>query len=308
MVRLIRGFRPHIVHTHTAKAGAIGRLAARMALGRGVVVVHTYHGHVLTGYFGPARTAAFRWLERLLGLVSDRLVGVSQATVDDLVRLRIAARRKFTMIPLGLELDRFLAIDTAPSGAFRDELGAAPDECVALFVGRLVPIKRVDLAIRAVAEARRRGARLRLVVAGDGELRRSLERLAEELGLCGHVSFLGFREDLDRLVEGADLALLTSDNEGTPVALIEAAAGSRPSVATAVGGVRDIVTWETGRLAPAGDVTGVADVLVELAEDPIARATLGKAARTHVRSKYSSDRLLRDIDQLYSVLLAKRAA
>jgi glycosyltransferase involved in cell wall biosynthesis len=306
LVRLMRAFRPHIVHTHTAKAGAIGRLAARIALGRGVVVVHTYHGHVLEGYFGTGRTAAFRWLERVLALLSDRLVGVSQATVDDLVRLRISPRRKFAIIPLGLELDRFLAIDGAADG-LRRELGASPDDCIALFVGRLVPVKRVDIALQAVAGARRRGARLKLAVVGNGALRPSLEELVGQLELRGHVRFLGFREDLDRLVAGADVALLTSDHEGTPVALIEAAAGSRPSVATAVGGVEDIVSIHTGRIAPARDVERLADALAELAADPSARASLGKAARAHVRSIYSSERLLRDIDDLYSSLLAARA-
>jgi glycosyltransferase involved in cell wall biosynthesis len=306
LVRLMRSFRPDIVHTHTAKAGAVGRIAARIALGRRVVVVHTYHGHVLTGYFGPMKSGVYRWIERLLGLVSDQLVGVSQATVDELVRLRVAARRKFRVVPLGLDLDRFLAIDSGSDVSFRDEVGASSGDCVVLMVGRLVAIKRVDVALRAVALANAQGADVILAVVGDGEERATLERLASDLGLReARVRFLGFRHDLDRLVAGADVALLTSDNEGTPVALIEAGAGALPSVATDVGGVSDIVTPATGRLVPARDVEGLATALVELARDPDLRRSLGAAARAHVGPTYSSERLTADIDALYSALLER---
>jgi glycosyltransferase involved in cell wall biosynthesis len=307
LVRLMRGFRPQIVHTHTAKAGTLGRVAARIALGRRVVVIHTYHGHVLSGYFGPLKNALFRSIERVLGLLSDRLVAVSQATAEDLVQMRIAPRSKFEVIPLGLDLESFLAVEPGSGSSFRAAVGAGPNDCLALFVGRLVPIKRVDLALRAVAEARSRGARLKLAVVGDGELRLALESLARELGLDGAVSFLGFRDDLERLVEGADVALLTSDNEGTPVALIEASAGGRPSVATAVGGVGDVVTPSTGRLTPAGQPSRIADELTDLARDPGLRARLGAAAREHVRASYSSKRLIDDIDRLYGALLSERA-
>jgi len=308
LIRLMRSFRPDIVHTHTAKAGALGRLAARIALGGRPLVVHTYHGHVLTGYFGAAKTLAFRWVERILGLITDRLVGVSQSTVDDLVRLRIARRNKFTVVRLGLDLDRFLTIEPEDGTAFRQEIGAGKEECVALSVGRLVPIKRIDIALQAVAHARSCGAPVFLVVVGDGQLRGSLERMADRFGIRNAVRFLGFRNDLDRVVAGSDIALLTSDNEGTPVALIEAAAGALPSVATAVGGVAEIVTAATGRLAPAGDVLGIGDALANLAGDAELRARLGAAGRAHVRSAYAAERLLHDIDDLYSSLIARRAA
>jgi glycosyltransferase involved in cell wall biosynthesis len=308
LVRLIRDFRPQIVHTHTAKAGTIGRLAARIALGRDVIVIHTYHGHVLSGYFGPVKNAVFRSIERVLGLLTDRLVAVSEATADDLVRLRIAPRSKFEVIRLGLDLERFLSTEAGSGSSFRDTLGAGPQDCLALLVGRLVPIKRVDVALRAVAEARSRGASVKLAIVGDGELRPELAALAHDLGLDGAVSFLGFRDDLDLLVEGADVALLTSDNEGTPVALIEASAGGRPSIATAVGGVGDVVTPATGRLTQAGQPSRIADELTQLAADPDLRARLGAAAREHVRSSYSAQRLIGDVDRLYTAVLSERAA
>ena len=148
LVRSIRRLRPDIVHTHTAKAGMLGRLAAVLAGAPRPMIVHTYHGHVLEGYFGPARNAAYRGLERQLGAISDRLIGVSTATVDDLVRLGVAPRSKFRVIPIGLDLDPFLATTAEAGAAFRRQVGAGPDEILVTFVGRLVAIKRVDVCSR----------------------------------------------------------------------------------------------------------------------------------------------------------------
>ncbi|MCW2990193.1 MAG: glycosyltransferase, partial [Solirubrobacterales bacterium] len=250
LVRIIRRFRPAIVHTHTAKAGFIGRIAALIAVRPRPVIVHTYHGHVLSGYFGRVVTAAYRALERFCGRFSDALIGVSQSTVDELVELRVAPREKFRVVPLGLELEPFAAIPVE-----RPER----DHVDVTLAGRLVPIKRVELALDAVAAARRAGAPVRLSVVGDGELRGSLEQHASALGLGDAVRFEGFQSDMPALVARSDIALLTSDNEGTPVALIEAAAGACPAVATDVGGVRSVISAATGRLCPAGDAEGLAD-------------------------------------------------
>lgn len=297
LVGKVREFRPHIVHTHTAKAGALGRTAALLA---GVkprpLIVHTYHGHVLEGYFGPAVTAGYRTVERTLGRFSDRLVGVSQATVDDLVRLRVALRDRFEVVPLGLDLRRFLELGPPPE---RDS-----GEAVALYTGRLVPIKRVDVLLRALARARAAGARLRLVLLGDGELRGELERLARELGIAEAVDFAGYREDVLPSLAAADMAVISSANEGTPVALIEAAAAGRPLVATRVGGVPDVVAPGTGRLTDEGDEEGLATALAELAADRSLRLELGARARSHVRERYAVERLLGDVDRLYGQLLA----
>jgi glycosyltransferase involved in cell wall biosynthesis len=295
---VVRSYRPHVVHTHTAKAGALGRSAALAAGGGRPVIVHTYHGHVLEGYFGGAVTAAYRAAERGLARFSDRLVGVSQATVDDLVRLRVAPRGRFEVIPLGLELDRFLELGPPPGGR---------GEAVALYAGRLVPIKRVDLLLRALARARACGAELRLVVLGDGELRPALERLASELGIAGSVTFVGYQPDVLPWLAEADMAVLSSANEGTPVALIEAAAAGRPAVGTRVGGVADVVAEGAGRLVASGDEEALAAALAELARDPPLRLALGAAAREHVRTRYSSERLLGDVDRLYRDLLEARA-
>jgi glycosyltransferase involved in cell wall biosynthesis len=291
---IVRGFRPHIVHTHTAKAGALGRTAALLGARPRPLIVHSYHGHVLEGYFGPAVTAGYRAVERGLARVSDRLIGVSQATVDDLVRLRVARRDRFEVVPLGLDLGRYLSLDPPP----------AADGAVALYAGRLVPIKRVDLLLRALARARAAGAPLRLVVLGDGELRPQLERLARDLGIGAAVTFAGYHQDVLPHLGAADLAVLSSANEGTPVALIEAAAAGRPLVATRVGGVPDVVAPGTGRLVESGDEEGMAAALAELAADRELRLELGARARAHVRATYVADRLLSDIDRLYRQLLA----
>lgn len=306
IVRLMRAQRPAIVHTHTAKAGLLGRVAA-LSLRPRPIVVHTYHGHVLRGYFGRAKSAVFTFLERALGRRSDRLIGVSTATVRELVEIGVAPPSKFVVVPLGLDLERFLALDAEPDPEMRRELGLGPDEVVFTFTGRLAPIKRADLMLRALAAARRQGAPVRVLVIGDGVDRPRLEELARELGCADAVDFLGYRRDVARVVAAADAALLTSDNEGTPVALIEAAAAARPAVATAVGGVADIVVEGTGLLAARGDEKGLAAAIAALAEDRERRREMGARARRHVAERYAAKRLLDDVDRLYTQLLDSRA-
>jgi glycosyltransferase involved in cell wall biosynthesis len=296
LIRHMRRFRPDVVHTHTAKAGMLGRLAARIALGRAPVVVHTYHGHVLRGYFGPRVEAVYRRLERGLARLSTRLVAVSAATASELVDLGVAPRAQFVTVPIGLELDALLALP-----AERDAAAAGP-ELVATFVGRLVAIKRVDVLIDALALARRAGAAVRLDVVGDGELRAELEARAAPLGDA--VRFLGFREDIPAVVAASDVAVLSSDNEGTPVALIEAAAGAVPAIATTVGGVADIVVdGVTGWTVPPGDPAALAAALVAAAGDRAAVRARGAAARRHVAARYDAGRLVADVDALYTELL-----
>lgn len=303
LVRLTRTFRPDIVHTHTAKAGLLGRTAALIVTRPRPKVIHTYHGHVLRGYFGSIKTSTFRFLERALARVSDRLIGVSSATVNELVALRIAPRSRFAVVPLGLDLESFLALDLEPDPELRADLGAGPEDVLFTYTGRLVPIKRPDKMLRALAIARGRGAAVKVAVVGDGTMRPQLEGLAKELGCSDAVRFLGYRRDLPRIAAASDAALLTSENEGTPVALIEAAAAGRPAVSTEVGGVADIVIEGSGFLAPPGDEVAIADLMVRLAEDPALRRRMGSRAREHVRERFSGSRLLRDIDALYSRLL-----
>jgi glycosyltransferase involved in cell wall biosynthesis len=230
---------------------------------------------------------------------------VSQATVDDLVRLGVATADRFRVVPLGLDLEPFARLEPDDGLAVRNEIGADEDDVVLTFVGRVVPIKRVDLLLRAVALAGR-SARLRLVVVGDGEIRGGLEGLSRELGIGGDVSFLGYRRDLPAIAAATDVAVLGSANEGTPVSLIEAAAAGRPAIATRVGGVSEVVTPETGLVVPSGDPEALAAAITNLAADPGLRARLGATARERALSRYSVQRLVADIRELYEGLLARR--
>jgi glycosyltransferase involved in cell wall biosynthesis len=303
LVRAIRRLRPDIVHTHTAKAGMLGRLAAVMAGEPRPKIVHTYHGHVLEGYFGPFRNATYRGLERRLASVSDALIGVSSATVEDLVRLGIARRSKFRVIPVGLDLDPFLQATPEAGLEFRREAGVERDELLLTFVGRLVPIKRMDVLLRSVARAREMGAPVRLAIVGDGDLRPSLELLAADLGISEHVYFAGYRANMMAVAPAGDIAVLSSDNEGTPVSLIEAAAAGVPAVATAVGGVPDVVLPETGVLVPARDPEKLGHAVASLAADPDRRASMSQQARAHVAARFTVERLVQDIGHLYEELI-----
>jgi glycosyltransferase involved in cell wall biosynthesis len=309
LIRIIRRFRPDIVHTHTAKAGFLGRIAAVLGQRPRPIVVHTYHGHVLEGYFGGVISRLYREVERRLTGISDCLVGVSQATVTDLVRLGVAPSSRFRVIPVGLDLERFSEVAAERGFAVRRLVNAGPDDVLLAFVGRLVPIKRVDLLLRAVASANARtSVCIRLAIVGDGELRDELEEQAARLEVEESVTFMGYIEDVTDVATGADVAVLSSDNEGTPVALIEAAAAGKPAVTTAVGGVPDVVIAErTGLLVPAGDAEAHASALVRLAEDAGLRSRMGAAAREHVLSRFTSDRLVAEIEGLYEGLLGSRS-
>jgi glycosyltransferase involved in cell wall biosynthesis len=322
LIHLARDFKPHVVHTHTAKAGFLGRQAALAARPR-PAIVHTYHGHVLEGYFGAAKARLYLELERALARVSDCLIGVSQATVDDLVRLGVAPRERFRVLPLGLDLDRFAELPRSsfhsPGGEnddrgggvrveARHELNLGDDEVLLVFVGRLAPIKRLDVLLGAFARARASEPRLRLAVVGDGEERPRLEGQAGELGIAADVRFLGYRRELRSIFAAADIAVLSSDNEGTPVSLIEAAAAGLPAVATDVGGVREVVNEETGILVPRGDAAALAEGMLRMAGDAGRRESYGRAARRRAIERYGAERLLGDTDELYRELVATRLA
>ena len=307
---LIRRLRPDIVHTHTAKAGAIGRAAARLAGGaRPPVVVHTFHGHVLRGYFGEARTRVFLEIERALARSTDALIAVSPEVRDELVGLGVAAPEKFVVIRLGLDLEARTSATKGARERERARLGI-PDEAFTVgWLGRMTEIKRVDDLLRAFAVLHARDPQARLLLAGDGPLRPSLEGLARELGLGEAAHFLGMRREVAELFAAVDTVALTSANEGTPVTLIEALAAGRPAVSTDVGGVRDVVSdGETGLLVPAGDIGALADALDRLDRDPELRRRFADNGRAGVLSRYSIPRLVDDVDALYGRLLDRKGA
>lgn len=284
--RLIREVDPDIVHTHMAMAGFAARIAASGSRAR---VIHTFHGHVLEGYFSPVRERLYAVVERRLARRTDALIAVSAGVRDELSALGIGAPERWHVIPLGLDLDRLLAMDTPP-----------PRTNTVGIVGRLVPIKdhaTLLLALTLLPDG------VRLVVAGDGELRTQLELFARELGLGGRVEFRGWVRDLASLYGELDVVVLSSINEGTPVAIIEAMAAGRPVVATAVGGVPDVVApGVTGTLVPPADPAALAAAIAAaLTGDALARQRT-EQARAMVAGRFGQRRLVRDIEHLYARL------
>jgi glycosyltransferase involved in cell wall biosynthesis len=311
ILRLIFREQPDVVHTHTAKAGALGRTAAAVYNAtrprkRRAAIVHTFHGHVLDGYFGPLGTAAVRAAERSLGWLSDRIVTISRRQRDDMVnRFRIAPAGKVVTIPLGLDLTELLS--SGASTALRDRLGIPREDFVVGFVGRFVPIKDLATALSAFAAMRQHVPRAWFLLAGDGPLRPELQAQARALGIGDQVKFLGWTERLADFYNAIDVCVLSSLNEGTPVAAIEAMAAGKVVVATAVGGVPDLIAdGRTGVLVPPRAVETLADVLAAIARDASARRRLGEAAKLDVAARFSVDRLVSDIDHLYRQGLAKK--
>jgi glycosyltransferase involved in cell wall biosynthesis len=307
LARLIRRERPTILHTHTAKAGAVGRLAALLAgRARPPIIVHTFHGHVLRGYFNPVASRGFRILERVLAGMTTTLVAVSPEVQDDLVRLHVAPASKFAVIRLGIELDQRVGDDSAERTATRRLLGLGDDPFVVGWVGRMTAVKRTDVVVRVLGELVERGVDARLLLVGDGPDRDDLERYAHELGVVRRCLFLGYQEDVARWYNAIDALLLPSVNEGTPVSVIESLAAQRPAVATRVGGTPDVIRdGVDGFLVDPSDGEALAERLAELARDPELRTQMGAAGRERVLQRYAVDRLVDDVDRLYRRLLAE---
>jgi glycosyltransferase involved in cell wall biosynthesis len=308
LAELIRRERPTILHTHTAKAGAVGRVAALLAgRARPPIIVHTFHGHVLRGYFNSFVTFGFRMLERQLARMTTKLVAVSPEVRDDLVGLGVAPASKFAVIRLGIDLDQRIGGDVDGRAETRRVLGLAGDPFVVGWVGRMTSVKRTDLVVRVFRALVDRGVDARLLLIGDGPDRDALERLAHDVGVIKRCLFLGYQEDVARFYDAMDVLLLPSVNEGTPVSVIEALAAQRPAVATRVGGTPDVVRdGVDGFLVDSADPDELADRLAELARDPSRRAEMGAAGRARVLERYAVDRLVDDVDRLYRDLLAER--
>ena len=303
---LIRRERPDIVHTHTAKAGFLGRIAARAAGVR--VIVHTYHGHVLHGYYGPVRNWLLRRMERSLGWISSGLIAVSEQVKNDLVDYGIADVEKISVVPLGFNLDPFLN-SAVLRGAFKREIRLQPEHQLIGIVGRLFPVKNHRLFLRAAALVSSQVPMARFVIIGDGILRASLEQQARELGVSERVLFTGLRRSLPRIYADLDVLAVSSDNEGTPVSAIEAIASGCPVVATRVGGLPDLIKdHKTGLLVPPRDADALASAVLDLLHNPPTARELGHNAREFVRRRFTVERLITDVDRLYGKLLREKDA
>src|SRR5436190_22256304 len=308
LARLIRRERPQILHTHTAKAGTVGRVAALLAGSRRPpIVVHTFHGHVLRGYFGPLRSLFFRLLERWLASRTTALIAVSPQVRDDLVSLGIAPRERFAVIRLGIELDQRIAAERNGRAESRRYLGIPGERFAVGWIGRMTAVKRTDDVLVAFKRLRESGVDATLCMVGDGPDRAGLEQRAHDLGIVRDTLFLGYQEDVAPFYAAFDALVLPSSNEGTPVSVIEALGAGRPVVATRVGGVPDVVQeGRDGFLVDPGATDDLAERLTRLARDPDLRERMGAAGRERVLPRYAVARLIDDVDRLYRSLLRAR--
>lgn len=304
LARRLAEFRPDVVHTHASKAGALGRLASRKL---DAARVHTFHGHVLEGYFADAVSRSLAAFERRLARDTDRVVAVSHATADDLVRLGVAPEEKIVVVPPGIEIEPLLALDRR-AGALRGRLGAGADAFVVGVIGRLAEVKRPQWAVDVFEVLRARHPALHVVFVGDGAQRRALERRILALDADGQarVHMLGAVEDMRTIYPELDCVLLTSSNEGLPIALIEAGAAGLPVVATGVGGVPELVAHErTGFLGASVDelAYGLAQVLAL----PDRGRAMGERARMRVQARHSAAQLADRLEALYKLVVEERA-
>ncbi len=312
--RIIREFKPDIVHTHAAKAGAVGRLAAYHS---GVpVILHTFHGHVFHSYFGPTKTRVFLEIERYLAKRTTKIITLSQIQKQELVeQFKIAPADKFEIVPLGFDLTKFQQDKEAKRKKFREEYNLQDDEIAIGIVGRLVPIKNHELFLRAIKTvSEQMPGRIRAFIIGDGEERTKVENVATSLGLKfnnhnfrekNSLTFTSWIQDIDVSNAGMDIIALTSHNEGTPVSLIEAQASGVPIVSTRIGGIADIVMEEeTALLSDPGNLTAFSDNLLRLAADKNLRAQMSVAGKSYVMQQFSYQRLCSDMSRIYHSLLS----
>lgn len=299
--QLIKQHQPDIVHTHTAKAGFIGRWAAKLA---GVpVIVHTFHGHVFSGYFSPAKTRFFIGLEQVSARISDTIITLTQGLRRELAEdYRITRKERITVLPLGLDLTPF-AKTPRKSGGFRQTWQIPEDAPLVGIAGRFVPVKNHALFIEAAAKVRQTVPNAHFVLIGDGELRPEIEAQLDALNLRECFTLTGWQRDLTAAYSDLDVFVISSVNEGTPVTVIEALSAGCPVVATAVGGIPDLLEGGTfGALVPTRDADALAAAMIQTLTTPPDTT----AAQAAMLDRYGIDRLVSDLDSLYRGLLARK--
>ena len=299
LVKVIREFKPHIIHTHTAKAGFLGRLASLVSLQKSVRV-HTFHGHLLNGYFGSFKRMLVVIAEKSLAFITQQLLAVGDKVRQDLLEAGIGSKEKFGLMPPGL------AIGNLPSK--NDALtffGINNERLQCAFIGRVTQIKRPDRFLDVVSEIKKRQINLDFFIAGDGELLEVCREriIAENLP----VKVLGWQSNIEKVLSAADIVVLTSDNEGTPLSLIQAGMAGLPVVSTNVGSVPEVVLDNTTGLITSLDVQKIADALEKLFTDKALRERLGHAAQEFTLANFGVQRLVHDHEELYKTLLASRA-
>lgn len=314
---LIQKFKPDIVHTHAAKAGVIGRLAADAA--KVPVILHTFHGHVFHSYFSKLQSDSFIMIERYLAKKSSGIIAISESQKKDLAETyKICEPEKIEIIPLGLDIDKFIAASDHKRAAFRSKFLIEPDEIVIGIIGRIVPVKNhklfVEIAAKLLTLTKKK---IRFFVIGDGDLQADTAQEFTKAGISNTyfpkepkattAVFTSWQTEIDYVLAGLDIVALTSHNEGTPLSLIEAQAASKPLVSTNVGGVVDVVAEEMlPFVTPPNDATMFAQALLLLVEDEVLRKELGEKGKQFVMNKFSYHRLVRDMSDYYHRLLANK--
>ncbi len=299
LVNEIRDFKPHVIHTHTAKAGFLGRIASIISL-QPSIRVHTFHGHLLHGYFGSFKRSLVVIAEKFLAFFTHQLLAVGDKVRQDLLNAGIGSKSKFGLMPPGL------AIGVLPDREeSRIALTLPANSLQCAFIGRVTQIKHPDRFLDVVSEIKKRGVILDFFIAGDGELLEMCRERIKQEDLP--VTILGWQSDIERVLSSADMVVLTSDNEGTPLSLIQAGMARLPVVTTIVGSVPEVVLDGVTGIVTGLDVQEIADALEKLVNDRALRTKLGAAAQEFTMSNFGVKRLVHDHEELYKKLLSSRA-
>ena len=314
--KLIEKFRPDIVHTHAAKSGVIGRLAADAC--KVPVIVHTFHGHVFHSYFSKFKTNTFIQIERYLARRSTGIIAISETQKHELADIyHICEPEKISIIPLGLDLDKFQMHQEMKRAAFRKEFDLKEDDICIGIIGRVVPVKNHSLFVAAAKKVLERTDKsIKFLIIGDGDMRPQMETEFAEAGIDytyypidprpATAICTSWQTEMDYVLSGLDIVALTSHNEGTPVSLIEAQAAAKPVVSTNVGGVKDVVADnQTGYITDPGDAEAFAEALLKLVNNKEMRDFFGTQGRKFVQANYSYQRLVRDMSEFYYKQLDK---
>ena len=317
--RRLQREQPDIIHTHTAKAGTVGRVAGflyRWLSWKNVKIIHTFHGHIFHSYYGNLKTKIFLIIEKSLArIATDKIVVISRQQFQEIhEKFKVGKKDQFEIIPLGIDLEAF-GDWREKQHILREEIGAGEDEILVGLVGRLTEVKNHLMFVEVVKIWREKSdaAKLKFIIIGDGHLRESLEAEAEKSGVKDSIIFLGNRNDADVFYAGLDIVALTSLNEGTPLSLIEAMANEKAIVSTAVGGVVDLLGTveeektrfqirERGVSTVSGDAEGFVEGLQYLVNNAKMRETFGRRGREYVETDYGKSRLVNDIKNLYGAL------
>lgn len=298
----LRKVKPDLLHVHSAKAGAIGRFAARMP-GIDCPVIYTPHGHVFSGYGNETANRVFAIIERFLATGTDVIVALTSDEISEFKSHGANPRVGFEVIPSGVEIDRFVLAPQLREEV-RAELGVAEDQPLVGFVGRLETIKGPDVFLETAARLLAERPKAKCLVVGDGSMREQLQERAVRLGIGSSLIWTGWREDVARLVGALDLLLVTSRNEGQGRVLVEAGAAGVPAVAMVTGGVGEVVvSGETGLLVQSGDVEAFVSAVLTLLDAPNKRVEMGIAARERAQMKFSVEVMIERLEALYSRLL-----